>query len=74
TPCVGVWIEMPNIGKYAKVYTVTPCVGVWIEIRLRTGGRQTAGVTPCVGVWIEIVIFGKIRKVITGHSLCGSVD
>ena len=31
TPCVGVWIETPDLLKAADHCQVTPCVGVWIE-------------------------------------------
>ncbi len=54
TPCVGVWIEIPDSELTNQEAVVTPCVGVWIEISAITFFRISLPVTPCVGVWIEI--------------------
>ncbi len=56
TPCVGVWIEIPNDNLDIQKSFVTPCVGVWIEITQSRRNASAHGVTPCVGVWIEIVL------------------
>ncbi len=74
-PCMGAWIEIPEIRCKASLLAVAPCMGAWIEIRLRICHyRHPCRVAPCMGAWIEIgggEGEGKSKKC---RTLYGCVD
>ena len=74
TPFAGVWIEIVVRVISVGSYIVTPFAGVWIEIIIAPRTVKLWAVTPFAGVWIEILCKKLALDIVSGHSLCGSVD
>ena len=56
TPCVGVWIEIPDLVSEFKSVLSLPAWECGLKSQILIQTLRIVRVTPCVGVWIEILL------------------